>query len=120
MPQMVNSELCAIAAPGTGFHSNAQTPRELRAKVGGRIAEEKRMRSEPSPTRSCTREQRTATRPMQIKISRSRRSPVTEQPLAAVLGQLVGMGGCDLGLDGLCQQRSRAVAPPYAVTNFRP
>jgi hypothetical protein len=53
---------------------------------------------------------------MQIKISRSRRSPATEQPLAAVLGQLVGMGGCDLGLDGLCQQRSRAVAPPYLLT----
>ena len=39
--------------------------------------------------------------------------PVTDQPLAAVVGQVVGMGaeqGGNLGLDGLRQQRSRAVA----------
>src|SRR6187455_973180 len=39
--------------------------------------------------------------------------PVTDQPLAAVLGQLVSMTGeqgCSLGLDCLGQQRSRAVA----------
>src|SRR5262249_24894555 len=38
---------------------------------------------------------------------------VAHQPLAAILGQLVGVAtekGCDLGLDGLRQQRSRAVA----------
>src|SRR5262249_11681394 len=42
-----------------------------------------------------------------------RQMPVPDQPLPAVLGQLVGMHaeqGCDLGLDGLRQQRSRAVA----------
>jgi hypothetical protein len=39
--------------------------------------------------------------------------PVAHQPLAAVIGQLVGMAaqkGCNLGLDGLRQQRSRSVA----------
>src|SRR5258707_6860370 len=39
--------------------------------------------------------------------------PVAYQPLAAVVGQLVGMAreqGCNLGLDGLPQQRSRSVA----------
>jgi hypothetical protein len=39
--------------------------------------------------------------------------PVAHEPLATVVGQLVGMGaeqGCNLGLDGLRQQRSRAVA----------
>jgi hypothetical protein len=39
--------------------------------------------------------------------------PVAHQPLLAGLGQLVGMDaeqGCNLGLDGLRQQRSRAVA----------
>jgi hypothetical protein len=39
--------------------------------------------------------------------------PVAHQPLAAVVGQLVGMQaeqGGDLGLDRLRQQRSRAVA----------
>ena len=39
--------------------------------------------------------------------------PVAHQPLAAIVGQLVGMAaeqGRNLGLDGLRQQRSRAVA----------
>jgi hypothetical protein len=39
--------------------------------------------------------------------------PVAHQPLATVIGQLVGMAGeqdCDLGLHRLRQQRSRAVA----------
>ena len=39
--------------------------------------------------------------------------PVADQPLAAILGQLVGMAGeqgGNLGLDRLRQQRSRAVA----------
>jgi hypothetical protein len=39
--------------------------------------------------------------------------PVAHQPLATVVGQLVGMRaeqGCNLGLDGLHQQRSRTVA----------
>ena len=39
--------------------------------------------------------------------------PVADQPLAAVLGQLVSMTGeqgCNLGLDCLGQQRSRAGA----------
>src|SRR5690349_16605665 len=39
--------------------------------------------------------------------------PVAHQPLATVIGQLVGMAGeqdCDLGLRRLRQQRSRAVA----------
>ena len=39
--------------------------------------------------------------------------PMAHQPLAAVVGQLVGMAaeqGGNLGLDGLRQQRSRAVA----------
>ena len=39
--------------------------------------------------------------------------PVAHQPLAAVVGQLVGMDaeqGCYLGLDGLRQQRSRTIA----------
>jgi hypothetical protein len=44
-----------------------------RRAYGGRIADEKWMRSEPSPTRSRTRGQRTATGPMPIMISRSGR-----------------------------------------------
>src|SRR5262245_61366306 len=39
--------------------------------------------------------------------------PVAYQPLPTILGQLVGMAGeqgCNLGLDRLRQQRSRAVA----------
>src|SRR5260221_1074061 len=39
--------------------------------------------------------------------------PMAHESLATVVGQLVGMGaeqGCNLGLDGLRQQRSRAVA----------
>ncbi len=39
--------------------------------------------------------------------------PVADQPLAAIIGQLVGMAaeqGRNLRLDGLRQQRSRAVA----------
>src|SRR5712691_11612085 len=54
------------------------------------------MRSQPSPTRSRTRGQRTATGPM-----------------PAMIGELVGMvaeQGCNFGLDGLRQQCSRAVA----------
>src|SRR5262249_9094811 len=38
---------------------------------------------------------------------------MAHEPLATVVGQLVSMGaeqGCNLGLDGLRQQRSRAVA----------
>jgi hypothetical protein len=38
--------------------------------------------------------------------------PMAHEPLATVVGQLVGMGaeqGCNLGLDDLRQQRSRAV-----------
>jgi hypothetical protein len=46
-------------------------------------------------------------------ISRSGRCPWRTSPLATILGPLVGMvveQGCDLGLDGLRQQRSRASA----------
>src|SRR2546423_2746389 len=39
------------------------------------MADEKRMRSEPSPTRSRTRGQRTATGPMPVMISRSGKRP---------------------------------------------
>ena len=39
------------------------------------MVDEKRMRSEPSPTRSRTRGQRTATGPMPVMISRSGRCP---------------------------------------------
>src|ERR1700740_3480908 len=46
-----------------------------RRAYGGRIADEKRMRSEPSPTRSRTRGQRTATGPMPVMISRAGRCP---------------------------------------------
>src|SRR4029078_6876148 len=46
-----------------------------RRAYGGRIADEKRMRSEPSPTRSRTRGQRTVTRPMPVTISRSGKCP---------------------------------------------
>src|SRR3984893_12873936 len=46
-----------------------------RRAYGGKIAHEKRMRSEPSPIRSRTRGQRTATGPMPVTISRSGRCP---------------------------------------------
>ena len=41
---------------------------------------------------------------------------MAHQPLAAVFGVLVGVAaeeGCDLGLDGLRQQRSRALAQNF-------
>jgi hypothetical protein len=44
---------------------------------------------------------------------REQNLPVADQPLAAVVGQLVGMAaeqGRHFGLDGLRQKRSRAVA----------
>jgi hypothetical protein len=46
-------------------------------------------------------------------ISRSGQVPMAHQPLATVVGQLIGMRaeqGCNLGLDGLHQQRWRTVA----------
>src|SRR5262249_24132300 len=45
------------------------------ARVGRQDREEKRMRSEPSPTRSRTLGQRTATGPMPVMISRSGKCP---------------------------------------------
>ena len=44
-------------------------------RIGRKIADENRMRSEPLPTRSRTRGQRTATGPMPVTISRSGRCP---------------------------------------------
>jgi hypothetical protein len=49
---------------------------------------------------------------MPVTISRWGRCP-WRKARTAILGQLVGMGaeqGCDLGLDGLRQQRSGAIA----------
>ena len=77
------------------------------------MADEKRMRSEPSPTRSRTRGQRTATGPMPVMISRSGRCPWRTsrwRPSSVSLSAWHAEQGCNLGLDGLRQQRSRAVA----------
>src|SRR4029077_14106361 len=68
--------------------------------------------SQPSPPRSRTRGQRTATGPMPVMISRSGRCPWRTNRRR--VGELIGMAAeqaRNLGLDRLRQKRSRAVAP---------
>jgi hypothetical protein len=58
---------------------------------------------------------------MPVTISRRGRCP-WRKARTAILGQLVGMGagqGCDLGLDGLRQQRSGAIAQDIGNGNCK-
>src|SRR5215218_5764423 len=78
------------------------------------------MRLSPAPVRSRMRGARTGTGPRPVMIARSGRAlgsmAMAHQPLAAVLGLSVGMAaeeGCDLRLDGLRQQGSRALAQNF-------
>src|ERR1700751_4945334 len=68
------------------------------------------MRAEPSPTRSRTRGQRTATGPMPVRISRSGRCPWRTSRWRPSSCRMPGQQGCYLGLDGLRQQCSRTIA----------
>ena len=64
-------------------------------------------RSGKWPTRSRTRGQRTPTGPMAGHDLALWQMAVAHQPLAAIIGRLVGVPteqGCDLGLDSLRQK----------------
>src|SRR3954451_16346990 len=73
------------------------------------------MRLSPAPVRSRTRGARTGTGPRPVDRALGP-MPMAHQPLAAVSGLSVGVAaekGCDLRLDGLRQQRSRALAQNF-------
>jgi hypothetical protein len=72
------------------------------------MADEKRMRRQPSPIRSRTRGQRTATGPMPVMISRSG-SRWWPSPVSLSAAQKAG----DLRLDSVRQQRSGPVAQNF-------
>src|SRR6516165_283464 len=71
------------------------------------------MRSQPSPPRSRTRGQRTATGPMPVMILTLGQMPVAHQPPPAIIGKLVDMAAeqaRNLGLNRLRQKCPRPVA----------